>query len=82
MRLPRSRSGMELANLLSRRYGYRLIRQTGSHLRLISNFKGHADYVSVPRHSYVKIGTLIDILNHVATYLEIDRDDLAEQLFG
>ena len=67
---------------MSRRYGYNLIQQTGSHLRLISNYKGHADYVSVPRHSYVKIDTLIDILNHVATHLEIDRDELARQLFG
>jgi hypothetical protein len=38
---------------------------------------GYAGYVSIPRHSYVKIGTLIDILNEVSAYLEISRDELA-----
>lgn len=38
MRLPRDLSGAELAGLLAR-YGYRVSRQTGSHLRLTSTIK-------------------------------------------
>ena len=82
MRLPRNISGIELANLLRRNYGYVNVRQSGSHLRLVSNYMGYSGYTSVPRHSYVKIGTLIDILNEVSAYLEINRDELAERLFG
>lgn len=77
MRLPRNISGIELADLLRRNYGYAIIRQAGSHLRLVSHHMGYAGYVSIPRHSYVKIGTLIDILNEVSAYLEISRDELA-----
>lgn len=82
MRLPRNISGIELANLLRRNYGYAIVRQSGSHMRLVSHYMGHGGYVSVPRHSYVKIGTLVDILKEVSAYLEISREELAEQLFG
>lgn len=82
MRLSRNISGIELANLLRRNYGYAIARQSGSHLRLVSHHMGYAGYTSVPRHSYIKIGTLIDILNEVSAYLEISRDELAERLFG
>lgn len=34
MRLPRDLSGDDLAKLLCRHYGYRLIRQKGSHMML------------------------------------------------
>ena len=38
MTLPRDLSGDELVRLLRRNYGYRVIRQRGSHLRLASIF--------------------------------------------
>ena len=47
MRLPRNLSGMELAALLRRRYGYNLTRQTGSHMRLTSTYLGYEHHVSV-----------------------------------
>ena len=34
MRLPRDLSGEDLAALLRRRYGYRFVRQSGSHMTL------------------------------------------------
>ena len=40
MTLPRDLSGDELVGLLRRHYGYRIIRQRGSHARLASNFRG------------------------------------------
>ena len=71
MKLPRDVSGSELASLL-RRHGYEITRQTGSHLRLTSVAKG--------RH--LRVGTLNAILGDVASYLEMDRGKLAEELFG
>ena len=82
MRKPRNLSGMELVVLLRRHYGYYLIRQRGSHMRLASTFMGYEHHVSVPRHSPLKVGTLDDILGNVAEYLEIGQDELMRELFG
>lgn len=82
MKLPRDISGMELVALLHRQYDYALVRQTGSHLRLVSYYRGYQGYVSVPNHSSVNIRTLSRILNDVATYLDVDREEVAERLFG
>ena len=75
MRMPRNLSGMELAVLLRRRYGYILARQRGSHMRLTSNFMGYEHHVAVPRHNPIRVGTLDDILGYVAEYLEIGQDE-------
>ena len=82
MRLPRDISGWELAALLRRYYGYEIVRQAGSHLQLVSFYMGYEGNLSVPRHNFVRIGTLIRTLNIAAAYLEISRDELAERLFG
>ncbi len=42
MTLLRDISGDELVRLLRRNYGYRLIRQRGSHLRLASNVRARS----------------------------------------
>lgn len=81
MKLPRDLSGTDLAGLL-RRYGYEISRQTGSHLRLASTIRGGEHHVTVPRHRELKAGTLNAILGDVATYLEMERAALAEELFG
>ena len=81
MRLPRSLSGAELADLLRRTYDYSLTRQRSSHMRLTSAFMGYEHHVSVPRHNPLRIGTLSGILGDVAEYLQIDRDELVRQLF-
>lgn len=81
MKLPRDLSGERLAGLLSR-YGYKSTRQTGSHVRLTSDYKGADHHVTVPMHRYLSVGTLGAILTEIATYLEIDRDALAEEFFG
>ena len=81
MKLPRDLSGAELAALL-RHYGYEITRQTGSHLRLTSTAKGIAHHIAIPQHKSLKVGTLSAILADVASYLEIQRERLAEDLFG
>jgi len=81
VKLPRDLSGREFASLL-RRYGYEEIRQSGSHVRLRSTFKGKEHQVTVPAHTSLKIGTLSGILSEVAAYLETGKEYLAEELFG
>jgi predicted RNA binding protein YcfA (HicA-like mRNA interferase family) len=80
LKLPRDLSGEELVRSL-RRYGYSVIRQTGSHIRLSSSIKGGEHHITVPAHKQLKIGTLAEILTNVAQYLEISRDALAQELF-
>ena len=82
MRLPRDISGDELVRLLRRRYGYRFVRQKGSHMRLTSTIRGADGHVSVPRHSSVNVNTLNSILSDVGEYLGMSRDELLEDLFG
>lgn len=81
MKLPRDVSGAELARLL-RRFGYEITRQTGSHLRLTSNFKGFQHHITIPAHDSLKVGTFSQILSDVANYLELSRDQLMSKLFG
>lgn len=72
---------MELAVLLRRSYGYRVIRQTGSHMRLASDFRGLEHRITIPAHGALRVGTLSGILGEVADYLEIDQSQLERELF-
>lgn len=80
MKLPRDLSGHDLAKSL-RRFGYQIVRQTGSHLQLKTTFRGSDHQVTVPAHKTLKVGTLNAILSRVAAYLEMDRSQLIEELF-
>jgi len=80
LRLPRDIGGEDLASRLSR-FGYSITRQTGSHLRLTSNRTGREHHVTVPNHKPLRLGTLSNILSDVATYLEIDKEELVTNLF-
>ena len=81
MKLPRDISGVELAHML-KGYGYRVVRQTGSHIRLTSTIRGAEHHVTIPAHSPMKIGTLSAVLSEVAEYLDLKRETLAGELFG
>jgi len=80
MKLPRDMGGEKLAALLGK-YGYKITRQTGSHLRLTSTSKGFEHHITIPRHKPLRVGTLSSIVNEIATYLEIERQKLVEELF-
>lgn len=81
MRLPRDISGEELARLL-KRYGYQITRQTGSHMRLTSTYRGDEHHITIPRHKSLRVGTLSGILKDIADYLTIDKEVLIRELFG
>jgi predicted RNA binding protein YcfA (HicA-like mRNA interferase family) len=78
VKLPRDLSGSELAKALSR-IGYRVTRQSGSHIRLTIDVPSQ-HHVTVPAHDPLKVGTLSGTLNDVAAHLKIDRDELLRRL--
>jgi predicted RNA binding protein YcfA (HicA-like mRNA interferase family) len=80
MKLPRAMGGEELAALLGR-YGYRVTRQTGSHMRLTSSVKGSEHHITIPEHKPLKVGILDHIVNRIAAYLEMERQKLVQELF-
>ena len=81
MKMPRDVSGAELARALVR-FGYQMTRQSGSHMRLTSRRKGTEHHITIPAHTPLKVGTLSQILSDVASYLEITRDQLINELFS
>ena len=81
MRLPRDVSGDELMRLL-KRYGYQTTRQTGSHVRLTSIYRGDEHHITIPRHKNLRVGTLNSILKDIADYLAISKEELTRELFG
>jgi hypothetical protein len=51
-------------------------------MRLTSRLKGAEHHITIPRHQWLRVGTLGAILADVAAYLEISRSELADRLFG
>lgn len=80
MRLPRDVSGQDLAQALAT-LGYRLTRQTGSHLRLTTEEAGQ-HHVTIPRHDPLRVGTLASILQDVAQHFGWTRQQVQERIFG
>ncbi|MCE5340496.1 MAG: type II toxin-antitoxin system HicA family toxin [Planctomycetaceae bacterium] len=79
MKLPREISRLEFAKLL-KKYGYEITRQTGSHIRLTTEFNGQ-HHITIPAHKNLKIGTLNSILNDIASHFKINKNDLSKKLF-
>jgi len=74
MKLPRDLDAPELIKALAR-IGYRVVQQTGSHIRLeVIEPTRHA--LTVPAHSPLKVGTLAAILSDIASRRRISRDEL------
>lgn len=80
MKLPRDVSGEQLVKKLER-LGYRMTRQTGSHLRLTCESPSQ-HHVTVPNHNPLRLGTLSSILDGIAAHQKISREELLRRLFG
>ena len=78
MRLPRDVSGLELAKARAT-LGYRVSRQTGSHIRMTTQSPGQ-HHVTVPAHDPIRLGTLAAILADVAEHQAICRGALLTRL--
>lgn len=61
--------------------GYRVTRQTGSHLRLTTLERGE-HHITIPKHKPIRVGTLAAILGDIAERFELSRDELLARLFG
>jgi predicted RNA binding protein YcfA (HicA-like mRNA interferase family) len=57
-------------------FGYSVVRQSGSHIRLRSVYTGQEHLITIPNHSPIKIGTVNGILGGIS------KLDLVERLFG
>lgn len=75
--MPRDVSGQELAQHLGK-LGYVMVRQTGSHLRLVRE-SGH--HVTIPRHRQFKVGTLSGVIKDVAEHLGMTREEITRALW-
>ena len=80
MRLPRDLSGEDLAARLTR-LGYRITRQTGSHLRLTTERDGE-HHITIPHHSTLRVGTLSGVISDLAQHHHLDRDALLTLLLS
>jgi predicted RNA binding protein YcfA (HicA-like mRNA interferase family) len=80
VRIPRDISGTEMAKKLER-FGYRSVRQTGSHMRLTAQIAGKEHHITIPAHNPLKLGTLRSILRSIAQQTGLSVDDVAVRLF-
>ncbi|MGH9900381.1 MAG: type II toxin-antitoxin system HicA family toxin [Pyrinomonadaceae bacterium] len=78
MKLPRDVSGDALANAL-KALGYRITRQTGSHMRLTTT-QGGEHHITIPRHAPLRIGTFAAVLDEVASHFGMGRDELLSKI--
>jgi predicted RNA binding protein YcfA (HicA-like mRNA interferase family) len=79
-RVPRDVSGQTLIKLLGR-YGYKVTRQVGSHIRLTAYVQDQEHHITIPDHDYVKIGTLNNILSNLAGALGQSKEEVMKNLF-
>lgn len=80
MKLPRDVSSAQLVKKLEH-LGYRVTRQTGSHIRLTCDLPIQ-HHVTVPQHNPLRLGTLSGILGDIAEHLKISREELVRRIFG
>lgn len=80
MKLPRNINGEDLCKRL-KKFGYVMIRQTGIHIRLVTNENG-SHRITVPFHSPVRVGTLLSIVKDVAEHFDLTVEEVKEILFG
>ncbi len=81
MKLPRNVSGQELIKSL-RKLGYEVSRQKGSHIRLSCLLPKGQHHITIPDHDPLKIGTLSSILQDIANFHGLSKDEIINQLFG
>jgi predicted RNA binding protein YcfA (HicA-like mRNA interferase family) len=66
--------------LLRRHYGYEIVRQTGSHIRL-TTLTGGEHRVTLPA-GQLRVGTLAGILSDIVAHQGVARSELEERLFS
>lgn len=59
---------------------YEVVRQRGSHVRLVKITPAGKHKISIPDHNPIAKGTLADILNRVSIWCQIDKHELIARL--
>jgi predicted RNA binding protein YcfA (HicA-like mRNA interferase family) len=77
-RLPQV-SGRTLVAFLEHQ-GYTVLRQRGSHVRLVFQRGDETHFITVPNHKVIAKGTLGDILTAVSRATGVPKSDLIELL--
>lgn len=68
-------SGKECIKILCNKFGFRAVRQTGSHVVLRKEVEGEVVGTVVPLHKELKLGTLKGILG----LAQVNEDEFAEK---
>lgn len=79
MKLPRNVHGRDLANHLIRRWDFRELRQTGSHIILRTEVPSGLS-ISIPAHKPLRLGTLSGLLDTIAAHKCISIESLLNKL--
>jgi len=79
MRVPRDVNADELIKLLEH-YCYVVIRQTGSHIRLLKKTGESEHNITIPNHSPIKIGTLQSIIKDICNFNKLNINNFYKQL--
>ena len=79
MRIPRDLYGRDFANHLVRRWAFRELRQTGSHIQIRTDHPS-GQSITIPAHWPLKTGTLSGILKDIAEHNQVSREDILRGL--
>jgi len=79
MKIPRDVNACELITLLTS-YGYNIVRQTGSHVRLSKLIDEVGHNITIPNHKPIKIGTLHNIVKNICLVNRLDVNEFYRQL--
>jgi predicted RNA binding protein YcfA (HicA-like mRNA interferase family) len=79
MKIPRDVSGLQLADMLCRRWQYEKVHQVGSHIILETSEPTH-QRIAIPDHHPLRLGTLLSILRSVAQHKGASRDAIIASL--
>ena len=75
-------SGIEIAKLLARHYGYSEVRTSGSHMTVTLTTDRGRHSLTVPRHRGLRLGTLDSIVADLAKFHGVSKHDVRKTLFG
>jgi len=72
-------SGARLIKFLQQ-FGYEIIRQKGSHVRLVKDAPSGKHKITIPNYNPVAKGTLSDILTRIAIWCQVPKDELINKI--
>ena len=79
MRSPKDVNARDIIKVLER-YGYVVIRQEGSHIRIGKTESGKIHKVTIPNHNPMKIGTFQRIAKEVCIFNGLSTNEFYSQL--